>query len=146
MVLERACRCVEDAADYAGIGGLMATAMKYRGFAGAVIDASVRDTPQIRRLQFPVFSRGVAPSTTINHYRVTGVNVPVVCAGVRVNPGRHHHRRRGRRRGSAAGKRAAEVLKKAQELDDTEHRMYPFIEKFRSIREAVKQFGRIQPR
>ena len=28
-------------------------------------------------------------------------------------------------------------------LDDTEHRMIPFIEKFRSIREAVKQFGRI---
>ena len=33
---------LEDGADYAGIGGLMATAMKYRGFAGAVIDASVR--------------------------------------------------------------------------------------------------------
>jgi hypothetical protein len=31
---------VEDGLDYAGIGGLMATAMKYRGFAGAVIDAS----------------------------------------------------------------------------------------------------------
>jgi regulator of RNase E activity RraA len=51
---------LDDGADYAGIGGLMATAMKYRGFAGAVIDASVRDTPQIRKLQFPVFSRGVA--------------------------------------------------------------------------------------
>lgn len=39
--------------------------------------------------------------------------------------------------------RAADVLKKSQELDDTDHRMIPFIEKFRSIREAVKQFGRI---
>src|SRR3954463_13460786 len=78
---------LEDGADYAGIGGLMATAMKFRGFAGAVIDASVRDTPQIRKLQFPVFSRGVAPSTTINHYRFAGKNVPVTCAGVRVNPG-----------------------------------------------------------
>jgi hypothetical protein len=37
----------------------------------------------------------------------------------------------------------AEVLKKSQELDDTAHSMYPFIEKYRSIREAVKQFGRI---
>ena len=52
---------LENGADFAGIGGLMATAMKYRGFAGAVIDASVRDTPQIRKLQFPVFSRGVVP-------------------------------------------------------------------------------------
>ncbi len=133
---------LENGADYAGIGGLMATAMKYRGFAGAVIDASVRDTPQIRRLQFPVFSRGVAPSTTINHYRVVGVNVPVTCAGVRVNQGDI----------VTADEdgvvvvpraRAPEVLKKSQELDDTEHRMLPFIEKYRSIREAVKQFGRI---
>src|SRR6185295_17978172 len=58
-----------DGADFAGMGGLMATAMKYRGLTGAIIDASVRDTPQIRKLQFPVFSRGIAPSTTINHYR-----------------------------------------------------------------------------
>jgi len=133
---------LEDGLDYAGIGGLMATAMKYRGFAGAVIDASVRDTPQIRKLQFPVFSRGVAPSTTINHYRVTGVNVPVTCAGIRVNPGDIITADED---GVAVVPiaRAADVLKKSQELDDTEHRMLPFIEKFRSIREAVKQFGRI---
>jgi 4-hydroxy-4-methyl-2-oxoglutarate aldolase len=137
MVLEG-----EGSADYAGIGGLMATAMKYRGFAGAVVDASVRDTPQIRKLQFPVFSRGIAPSTTINHYRVTGVNVPVMCAGVRVNPGDIITADED---GVAVVPRekAADVLKKSQELDDTEHRMLPFIEKYRSIKEAVKQFGRI---
>jgi len=124
---------VEDGADYAGIGGLMATAMKYRGFAGAVIDGGVRDTPQIRKLQFPVFSRGVVPSTTINHYRVTGVNVPVTCAGVRVNPGDIVTADED---GVAviAKAKAAEVLKKAQDLDDTEHRMIPFIEKYRSIK------------
>src|SRR5512133_2184255 len=59
---------LEDGLDYAGIGGLMSTAMKFRGLAGAVVDASVRDLPQIKRLQFPVFSRGVAPSTSINHF------------------------------------------------------------------------------
>ncbi|HTG99475.1 MAG TPA: RraA family protein [Vicinamibacterales bacterium] len=133
---------LEDGADYAGIGGLMATAMKYRGFAGAVIDASVRDTPQIRKLQFPVFSRGVAPSTTINHYRVTGVNVAVTCAGVRVNPGDIITADEDGVAVVPIG-RAPEVLKKSQELDDTEHRMLPFIEKYRSIKEAVKQFGRI---
>jgi regulator of RNase E activity RraA len=133
---------LEDGADFAGIGGLMATAMKYRGFAGAVIDGSVRDTPQIRKLQFPVFSRGVAPSTTINHYRFAGVNVPVKCAGVLVNAGDIITADED---GVAvvAKARAQEVLKKAQELDDTEHRMIPFIEKFRSIKEAVAKFGRI---
>ena len=133
---------LENGADYAGIGGLMATAMKYRGFAGAVVDASVRDTPQIRKLQFPVFSRGVAPSTTINHYRVSGVNVPVMCAGVLVNPGDIVTADEDGVAVVPVAK-AVEVLRKSQELDDTEHRMLPFIEKFRSINEAVRQFGRI---
>jgi regulator of RNase E activity RraA len=133
---------LENGGDYAGIGGLMATAMKYRGFAGAVIDGSVRDTPQIRKLQFPVFSRGVAPSTTINHYRFAGVNVPVTCAGVKVNGGDIIVADED---GVAVVPKAhaAEVLKKAQDLDNTEHSMIPFIEKFRSIKEAVAKFGRI---
>ena len=133
---------LDDGADYAGIGGLMATAMKYRGFAGAVIDASVRDLPQIQKLQFPVFSRGVVPSTTINHYRFAGANVPVKCAGVTVNAGDIVVADED---GVAVvpQARAAEVLKKAQELDNTEHSMIPFIEKFRSIKVAVAKFGRI---
>jgi regulator of RNase E activity RraA len=133
---------LEDGGDYAGIGGLMATAMKYRGLAGAIIDGGVRDTPQIRKLQFPVFSRGVVPSTTINHYRFAGVNVPVTCAGVRVNAGDIVVADED---GVAVvpKDRAADVLKKAQDLDNTEHTMIPFIEKFRSIKEAVAKFGRI---
>ena len=39
--------------------------------------------------------------------------------------------------------KAAAVLKKAQDLDDTEHKMYPFVEKFKSVKEAVLKFGRI---
>jgi regulator of RNase E activity RraA len=131
-----------DGADFAGIGGLMATAMRYRGLAGAVVDAGVRDTPQIQRIQFPVFARGIVPSTSINHYRFVARNVPVTCAGVRVEP---NDLIVADEDGVAVVPRAkaAEVLKKAQELDDTEHRMYPFIEKFRSIKEAVEKFGRI---
>jgi 4-hydroxy-4-methyl-2-oxoglutarate aldolase len=131
-----------DGVDFAGIGGLMATAMKFRGFAGAVLDASVRDTPQIKKLQFPVFSRGVAPSTTVNHYRFAGANVPVSCAGVIVNP---NDIIVADEDGVVVVPRAkaAEVLKKAQQLDDTEHQMLPFIEKFRSMKEAVQKFGRI---
>jgi regulator of RNase E activity RraA len=133
---------LEDGLDYAGIGGLMSTAMKARGMTGAVIDGGVRDTPQIAKLQFPVFSRGVAPSTTVNHYRFVGKNIPVTCAGVAV------------RAGDIVvadmdgvvvvpGEKAAEVLKRAQQLDDSEHSMIPFIEKYKSIREAVAKFGRL---
>ncbi len=133
---------LENGVDYAGIGALMATAMKVKGMAGAVIDGGVRDTPQIRRIQFPVFSRGIVPSTTINHYRFAGSNVPVTCAGVRVNAGDIIV---GDEDGVAVvpKDKAADVLKKAQELDNTEHTMLPFIEKFKSIKDAVAKFGRI---
>src|SRR4051795_4919902 len=133
---------LEDGLDYAGLGGLMSTAMKYRGLAGAVVDGSVRDTPQISKLQFPVFSRGVVPSTTVNHFRVTGKNVPVACAGVAVRPADIIV-------ADMDGvvvvprEKALEILKKAQQLDETEHGMYPFIEKYKSIREAVSKFGRL---
>jgi 4-hydroxy-4-methyl-2-oxoglutarate aldolase len=133
---------LENGLDYAGIGGLMSTAMKFRNLAGAVVDGSVRDTAQIARLQFPVFSRGVVPSTTVNHYRFAGKNILVNCGGVEVHPGDiivadmdgvvvvpSEH--------------AAAVLARAQELDNSEHSMYPFIEKYKSIREAVRKFGRI---
>ncbi len=128
--------------DYGAMGGLMGTTMHMRRLAGAVIDGGIRDTPQLRRIQFPVFSRGIVPSTTIGHFRFAGKNVPVTISGVRIEAGDI----------VSADEdgvvvipkaKAAEILKKAQEMDDTEHRMYPFIEKFKSLREAVRQFGRI---
>jgi 4-hydroxy-4-methyl-2-oxoglutarate aldolase len=133
---------LEDGLDYAGIGGLMSTAMKFRNLAGAVIDGGVRDTAQIARLQFPVFSRGVVPSSTVNHYQFAGKNISIHCGGVEVRPGDIIV-------ADMDGvvvvpsANAAAVLARAQELDNTEHSMYPFIEKYRSIREAVAKFGRI---
>ncbi len=133
---------LENGADIAGMGGLMATAMKVRGLTAAIIDGAVRDVPQIKRLQFPVYSIGIAPSTSVNHYRFAGVNVPVTCAGARVNAGDIIVADED---GVAVvpKAKAAEVLKRAQELDNTEHTMLPFIEKFKSIKEAVAKFGRI---
>jgi 4-hydroxy-4-methyl-2-oxoglutarate aldolase len=133
---------MDDGLDFGGIGGLMATAMKVRGFAGAVMDSSVRDVPQIKRIQFPVYSRGIVPSTSVGHYRFVGANIPITCAGVKVNPGDIVSADED---GVVVIPRAkaAEVLKKSQELDDIEHRTLPFIEKFKSIREAVAKFGRI---
>jgi 4-hydroxy-4-methyl-2-oxoglutarate aldolase len=133
---------VEDGLDYAGIGGLMSTAMKYRGLAGAVVDGGLRDTPQVTKLQFPVFSRGIVPSTTVNHYRFAGKNIPVTCAGVEVRPADIVVADMD---GVVVVPRdkASDVLKKAQQLDQSEHSMYPSIEKYKSIREAVNKFGRL---
>jgi regulator of RNase E activity RraA len=133
---------LEDGLNYAGVGGLMSTAMKYRGLAGAIVDGGVRDTPQISKLQFPVFSRGIVPSTTVNHYRFAARNVEVNCAGVEVHPADIIVADMD---GVVVVPRAkaAEVLAKAQQLDFTEHSMFPFIEKYKSIREAVAKFGRL---
>lgn len=133
---------LEDGQNIAGIGGLMATAMKARGFAGAVIDGGVRDVGQIKKIQFPVFSRSIVPSTSVNHYRFAGSNIAVTAAGVKVSP---NDIIVADLDGVAVVPRAQarQVLAKAQELDNTEHSMYPFIEKYRSIREAVDRFGRI---
>ena len=78
----------------------------------------------------------------MNHYRFAGKNVPVKCAGVDVRAGDIIT-------ADLDGvvvvpiEKAPEVLKRAQQLDDTEHSMLPFIEKYRSMREAVAKFGRI---
>lgn len=133
---------IEDGADIAGMGGLMGTSMFARGFSGAVVDGGVRDLPQLKKIGFPVYALGPVPSTSVGHYRFGGMNIPLEVDGAHVEAGDIIV-------ADQDGvtvvprKRAAEVLIKAQQLDNSEHSMYPFIEKFHSIVEAVKQFGRI---
>jgi regulator of RNase E activity RraA len=133
---------VEDGADIAGMGGLMGTAMQARNYSGAVIDGGVRDTAYLRKIGFPVFALGEVPSTSVGHYRFASANTPVVCDGVSVSPGDI----------VAADSdgvviipraSAAQVLATAQDMDFKEHSMYAYIEKLKSIEEAVKKFGRL---
>lgn len=133
---------IEEGGDVAGMGGLMGTAMQARDFSGAVIDGAVRDTAYLKKIGFPVYSTGIAPSTLVGHYRCAGTQLPVVIDGVTIHPGdvittdadgvvvvpRTH---------------AVEVLLLAQQMDFKEHSMYPVIDKMKSIEEAVRQFGRL---
>ncbi len=133
---------VEDGADIAGMGGLMGTAMFARGYAGAVIDGGVRDVGQLRKIGFPVYATGIVPSTSVSHYRFAGANIPVTCDGVEVRAGDIV---------AADGDgvvivpraSAEKVLALAQDMDFKEHSMYSIIEKYKSIQEAVKRFGRL---
>jgi len=67
---------VEDGADIAGMGGLMGTAMASRNFSGAIVDGGVRDVAYLQKIAFPVYALGIVPSTSINHYRFAGANIP----------------------------------------------------------------------
>ncbi len=133
---------VEDGADIAGMGGLMGTAMAARGYAGAVIDGGVRDVAYLQKIGFPVFAKGIVPSTSVHHYRFSGAQIPVSCDGVVVNPGDIITADSDGVVAVPAAK-AQEVLKLAQQLDFKEHSMYPQIEQMKSIEEAVKKSGRL---
>ncbi|MGA8528656.1 MAG: RraA family protein [Acidobacteriaceae bacterium] len=133
---------VQDGADIAGMGGLMGTAMLSRDFVGAVVDGGVRDIPQLKKVGFPVFALGAVPSTSVGHYRFRAANVPITCDGVSVAP-------RDIVTADEDGvvvvprAQAAEILIRAQKLDFSEHSMYPYIDTYHSIEEAVKKFGRL---
>jgi regulator of RNase E activity RraA len=133
---------VEDGADIAGMGGLMGTAMSARNFAGAVVDGGVRDVAYLRKIGFPVYALGMVPSTSVNHYRFAGANIPVTCDGVPVQAGDIVVADPD---GIAVvpRTRAQEVLTLAQQMDFKEHSMYPYIEKYKSLGEAIKKFGRL---
>jgi len=133
---------VEDGNDIAGMGGLKGTAMSAREISGAVVDGGVRDVAYLQKIAFPVYALGIVPSTSIRHYRFAGSNIPVVCDGVEVKPADIVIADTD---GVVVVPRAdaTKVLALAQEMDFKEHSMYAYIEKLKSIQEAVKKFGRL---
>ncbi|HET7547503.1 MAG TPA: hypothetical protein VFJ86_07030 [Usitatibacter sp.] len=68
------------------MGAIMISACRKMGFGGAVLDAAVRDTEELRELGFPVFAVGANPNGPTKF--VPGrINWPVSCGGISVQPG-----------------------------------------------------------
>jgi regulator of RNase E activity RraA len=133
---------IEDGLDVAGIGGLMSTAAKARGMAGVIVDGGVRDLKEVRALGLAIYGRSVIPSSTVSRFAGVARDVEVQCAGVSIKPGDWIV-------ADEDGvvrvpqERAKEVLKRAQEIDDRESKMVPFIQKFKALSKAVQVFDRI---
>jgi regulator of RNase E activity RraA len=132
----------EDGQEIAALGGLMATAAKARGMAGMVLDGAIRDIEEVEGIGLPVFARAASPANAVSRYASVALNTEVECAGVKVKPGDI----------IVAGMdgvvvvpqdKAEDILKVAQEIDERESKMVPFIQKEKSLTKAVAEFNRI---
>lgn len=68
-------------------GDILTEVALQKGLAGTVIDGINRDIDAPGVTDYPVFSRGVAMRTGKDRVTLEGVNVPIILADVRVDPG-----------------------------------------------------------
>jgi regulator of RNase E activity RraA len=78
---------IEGLPDISNMGGIMATLAKRQGLAGAVVDGGVRDVGTSRRLDFPVWSKDVTPTTGKWRCVTQEINGVVKIEGLQVHAG-----------------------------------------------------------
>lgn len=69
------------------MGGQSATLARREGFAGAIVDATLRDPDQYRDMGWPVWCRGFTPITGKWRSQTVEVNGAVEILGITVRPG-----------------------------------------------------------
>lgn len=72
---------------YACWGGGVTIAAKTAGAVAGIVDGPCTDLSEIEDSDFPIWARGISPITTRLYDLGGGINIPVSCGGVVVNPG-----------------------------------------------------------
>lgn len=68
-------------------GDILTRKAMQQGIAGTIINGSARDIETIRKLGYPLYTKGIYMVSGKNRVRVKATNVPVEIAGIAVNPG-----------------------------------------------------------
>lgn len=121
-------------------GDLMALRASIMGVAGTVIDGVCRDVPGIRKVGYPIFTKGHIMVTGKDRVQCDGINVPVSISGLQVKPGDFIL-------ADDTGvlviplEKAEEVLKVAREVADKEAVIEAEVRNGATLREARAKMG-----
>lgn len=132
---------LDDEKSFAVFGTTIATLAQSRRLAGFVVDGAMRGLPAIKRMAFPTFARGTVSGSAGGHYRLAGVNVPIICGGIEVSPGDIIV---GDEDGVAVApkSKSSDILRKANELRREKEAILPLIRKYRSYTRALEERSR----
>ena len=73
--------------DHGIFGEGAATIARRNGFVGALIDGAVRDTHELRQMEFPAFSRTISSGYIVNKATTAAVGEPVTIGGRTIHSG-----------------------------------------------------------
>ena len=68
-------------------GGLMSTGSQVNGLLGTIVDGTVRDIEEVKKIGYPLYGRGIEPLSAVGRVISTGLNVTIRCCGLIVSPG-----------------------------------------------------------
>ena len=120
-------------------GGILTVVAKERNISGTVIDGVCRDVEVVRKLKYPLWSRGHFMVTGKDRVGLVDFNVPISIGKVHVNPDDLII-------GDDSGvlvvpkEKIKEVLKISEEIEDAEEKIVESISSGLSLRDARKKY------